>query len=114
MYCLMSSTEIKKLLADHGARLRALERLQTRENNALKPDLSPAEIANLSPRTQAERITAGIDKPRFIGIMSLEVIEQLIWSIKNTKPAFLKKELKKSLPKLEAEYKKRSKTRKIR
>lgn len=107
----MNGTEIEKRFAEHEARLRALERLQTRENNALKVDLSEEEIASLSPRTQAERITAGIDDSRFIGKKSLEVIEQLIWSIKNTDPNFLKKEQKKLLPKLEKMKLERSKIR---
>ncbi len=99
--------KIENILNEHESRLRALERLLTREPNALKIDLTEQEIMQLSPRTQAERITAGIDKPRFIGRMSKEVLEQMIWSMENLKEAFRKPDHELKL----VEYKKELATR---
>ena len=71
----MSSDAINKKLKDLETRIEALERLRGRELTALDSTLSTTEIAELSPRTQALRITSGIDQPHPIGRMSPEAIK---------------------------------------
>lgn len=103
----MDKEKIKKILDEHDQRLRALEELSKQDSIALRVDLTSEEIARLPPRTQAQRITAGIDKPHYIGKMTTEVLEQLIWSIENIKLEFRTSQHKKDLIKYKKELEKR-------
>jgi len=80
----MDDRTLNQKLSDLESRIIALEKLKKRELNALDPNLPKEEIAEMSPRTQALRITAGIDKPHYIGTMSIEAIKTEIRALEST------------------------------
>ncbi len=79
----MVDNSLDQKLRDLELRVAALEKLKNRESIALVPNLSDRQIAELSPRTQALRITAGIDDPHYIGKMSIEAIKTEIQALEN-------------------------------
>ena len=79
----MSDDVFNRKLRDLENRIIALEKLKSRESNALAPNLSNREIAELSPRTQALRITAEIDDPHYIGKMTIEAIKTEIQALES-------------------------------
>lgn len=79
----MDERALNQKLSELESRIAALEKLKNRESNALAPNLSKQEIAELSPRTQALRISAGLDKPHHIGPMSIEAINTEIRALES-------------------------------
>ena len=80
----MDDNILDRKLRELDSRIAAIEKLKRRELLAAEPNLTKDEINELSPRTQALRITAGIDNPHFIGPMSIEAIKTEIRALEST------------------------------
>lgn len=99
----MTDSLLNKKINDLEQRIKALEKLKWRELNATDPHLSKEEIAELSPRTQALRITAEIDKPHFIGAMSIEAIKTEIRALESVHDYVFQDTHGREVPKIEKE-----------